>query len=618
MPLFNPSFTGVNIEECLTGFLYQHILSDWNLVKLMWSKSVDEVSLLMHCILLSCTGSDGDILTDAGVTLGTSASASMVLTRLSTAAERAAWEEMVVTKHLIKYIDKDLPSLIAAADKKFGGDSSGENVSVFESELLEQYDVNSLSLAKRQEGPGLWLYSRRFDVTHFITSLNMNSIQKRHPVLFHFVAGQENKEKSIKSLRYLTHVLEWVRYLKTKYSGHLDRETARLKTVAHVLEEAEEGEKSRIMKSFEGFSAAWNEEWRNVDTFGCLEIPVLYKQLSMTLTTPISYSLPNNLDEGVCPLALVGFMIQKHNAVVELVDEAVLLRMQNFQRESALLHTISYRFLTEAHTINVSFENDFVPFLEKQCVMDNGRGYDFAKAEDMLIRRYLSRARMIDVEFPGFNYAHEESENISRIREYLKQTPMPSDVLDAIKREITTPAHGQMLLDLLETLIAILGSSLGSATSDLSLGETLLSTYLRDVLMNHEDLNSRAVAQKVQLKHIDSFYSLLLDVTVLDAFSSTEAKFKMSLSEESIIELDEALSHEDFDKEVIVLCMKKLIRDQLGIDACIKVTEGVKTVLGYIEHDDQNLMDLHWFTHFPESVTMSEIVEAYKYVKNKL
>ncbi len=89
---------------------------------------------------------------------------------------------------------------------------------------------------------------------------------------------------------------------------------------------------ARWAAAFAGFQAAWNAVWHFVDREGCLVIPTLYKTMQMSTSTPLTFCLPYEKDEGMCPLALARYLGERHNQVVHRVDEVLLMRGKELQR----------------------------------------------------------------------------------------------------------------------------------------------------------------------------------------------------------------------------------------------------------------------------------------------
>eukprot|EP00954_Amorphochlora_amoebiformis_P002523 197994-Amorphochlora_amoeboformis.AAC.1 len=58
----------------------------------------------------------------------------------------------------------------------------------------------------------------------------------------------------------------------------------------------------------------------------------VYKDVMVDEKSPITFCMPQEKHEGICPLALVNYLCTRHNQFVELIYERVLMRGGNFQR----------------------------------------------------------------------------------------------------------------------------------------------------------------------------------------------------------------------------------------------------------------------------------------------
>lgn len=183
----------------------------------------------------------------------------------------------------------------------------------------------------------------------------------------------------------------------------------------------------------------------------------------MEASTKISFCLPNELDEGACPYSLIHFLVNKHNELVQLVDEALLLRAKRSHHELVRAKAISHRFLTSAHCFDCPIE-EFSSFLEKQCITMAAPGYDYGKAENRLISSYMSNLPAIDYKQEFFVYTREQKGTLDRLNQKLSQEELLPETVVLIKGELVSPAAGQKLLEMVEIVIDFLCSTGGPLT----------------------------------------------------------------------------------------------------------------------------------------------------------
>ena len=186
-----------------------------------------------------------------------------------------------------------------------------------------------------------------FDVNHIeqAESPSVSGGAKEHPVLSAFLT----QESQLRALPYIPAAVNWQRLLLNRYNRRLEHATAQKLTVGEVLEAASDW--MRWEQAFDGFRGAWNEGWKFVERFNCTLFPDMYKMVQMNLDTPIAFSLPSENDEGICPLQLARFLGEKHNRMVEMVDELLLLRGEEFQRAATRQPVVSSKFFSQAHCL---------------------------------------------------------------------------------------------------------------------------------------------------------------------------------------------------------------------------------------------------------------------------
>lgn len=214
-------------------------------------------------------------------------------------------------------------------------------------------------------------------------------------------------------------------------------------------------------------------------------------------STFISFCLPNDIDEGICPLAFIQYLVEKHNELVHMVDEVLLKRAKRSHREEFRAKSISARFFTSAHCF--CFDSaDFLSFVEKKCVTTTGTGYDFAKAEARLVGE-LAGLPHIEHKQENFNYNREHA-TLATLEEKLPQVELAPDVVDAVRREVNSSALASRIMETVEIVIDFLISTGGSSmkTFKADLVDMRLSHYIKTVLLEDEELGSRIVSQQVR------------------------------------------------------------------------------------------------------------------------
>lgn len=483
-------------------FFEERLLADWDILIGMVAMSIDDVSVMLHGVLLYAMHVDGvSFFSETPST----ANADLSNDTLETIADRTRWERSVGVEFIGGMFNTDsLRHKVSGLHTLCCGQDDDHNGS-FAYDLLEKLSVETIPTTDRKRWlSGIWLYSQHFSLDHFTMSLNMEvGSGDSYPVLNRFLV----EEPQLRALRFMPSVFGWFRLLHNKCSGRLDRETARTKTIREFICGIDEAERFKFEDAFSGFAAAWNEAWGYVRKYGCIRFPADFNNLTMNQDTPVSFSLPNEQDEGNCPLALAHYLIERHNTFVE----AGIAYKKSRQRvygddlnKQSHADIILSRFMTNAHTIRYEMSDEIVPYLEKSCVTWNadGAGYEFAKAESFVVDRVLAGLPSIDFELPGFQYTFEQhlQGGLASLRTKVKQSPLSREVNETIRRDISTPALAYNTIGFLETVISFLTATGGAIVEKLDdqLGEMLLSEYTSSILMM-EDVVQRMTSVQVMI-----------------------------------------------------------------------------------------------------------------------
>jgi hypothetical protein len=419
-------------------------------------------------------------------------------------------------------------------------------------------------------------------------------------------------EVQLRALKYLPHLVKWQRILLARYNRTLEQEVASTMTVAEVM--AKDGKSSTWAEAFEGFKEAWNLSWPYVKRFGCVTIPQMYQDVSMDYKTPIAFSLPTEKDEGICPLSLAQFLGQKHNQFVERVDELMLLNNNDLARSDTRNHTLSSQFLSEAHALVYDLENEFLPFVEKQCVQFTANGdvvYDFKAAEQYLLDVYFTGKPLIELNLRMFQFANQDNGSGFGLKEKVKQELLSAETESKILAELGSQSVARSCLELLETCISFLMAT-GDQSLRLDVGEMSIGEYVSTVLcMEAVEFGSAVVSQKVKLKHVDHLRRVLRDFTVVDPFSQVRPKYRQPLDEKQTEDLRSVASQLKLDWLMPVL--KEYIISQLTEDFQ-RDSDPIKAIVSYLVHEetDSYFSDMPWFeVHFPGYLLMSQIMATY-------
>uniref|UniRef100_A0A7S2DCV1 RZ-type domain-containing protein n=1 Tax=Octactis speculum TaxID=3111310 RepID=A0A7S2DCV1_9STRA len=649
--IINEDFAQTGGEGGIRPFLEAHCDANWRALKELMDKNGDDLALLLHLVLLSAGPAaepaayhpDPQLLANLtpppqqqqqqqqlaaaeermptnNASGNTGGGETFAL--LETPGKRGALEKVLDVAHTSRILlgtAPDVAKLVAAAEVKFN--TAEEEGGVLVAELYENFDPDALRPQERQRSAlNLWRYRRPFSLAHFTTVLKLsggngkgNDTVVEYPALSHFL----DHEPALRALRYIPLALGWIRLLMRKFNRHLDRDRAREVTIRETLAEVPPAERDHWLEAFNGFAAAWNLNWPRITMFNCLPLPDMYRNVQMGLDTQLSFCLPCEQDEGVCPLALLQHLATTHNNLVFSVDERMLTNSSSKETHAASMsRLVSSRHMTMAHALRYDVERDLIPFFEKQCVTQSG--YDFFKAESRLLTHHLARIPKIDLEIRVFTFAHEQHlrGGLAPLKTKVLQSPLPKETIDHIRRDLASPARASTILEVLETAVAFLTATGGSFVHqlDTSVGEITLAQYVAKVLLMEratEDLG-HAISASVQLKHLEALWNVLTELTKIDPFAAVSPKYKVDLSEDNAVQLRRYLDKLDEAKVATLRDHLKTLVTTYFVEESMSPTASLSVALGTFEVDDEYLMDVSWFQAFPSSISNESAVETLK------
>jgi energy-coupling factor transporter ATP-binding protein EcfA2 len=604
--IMNNSYTG-NIKDPVAFFI-GHIHSDSKLLQSFLKRNEDQVNLLLHRALNNIYDKQKSAKNSA-------------VKGLTTLEQRSAWEnEMIqVTKSALapNNLDNELDSISHLYSNEMQEESAQ-----FQSELLDRYDINSMAVNVRNIlHPALFLYRKEFSLEEFTMELNvLNNNQSKYPLLNYFLTNQQQ----LYALRYLPQLLKWQSLLFNKYSNNITSTQASELRVEDILQQVTYN--PEWVSAFEGYRNAWNSSWQLIERYGCMQIPTIYKNIQHDTSTAIAFSLVNEKNEGICPLVLTRYLAETHNTLLERIDELLLMRGQ--VNQSKLNHNLKHpviasKYFTSYHAFNYDLQGEFLPFLSKHCVHYDSNGrihYDMKLAEDYLFEMYCSAKPIIELQLSIIQYTDQYDGNNANqlLKHKLHQTPLNKEEADNILKEITNPNHAQSILQLLDTIIALLQSTGGSIIQhfDSKVAEMALGTYVEQVLLLNpqQAFSSNSIAKNVQLKHIQALYELLQGLLVVDIFANVHKKYRAKLEQKAIEAVRAEIQH--LDLIILLPAYKDFILTQLT-EEHIAVNSSIISTIGYLDHDSNYLNDFPWFNqHFPANLTMSYSLHLYQILAN--
>jgi len=317
-------------------------------------------------------------------------------------------------------------------------------------------------------------------------------------------------------------VFEWHTLVINHYSGRITRSQAGQLKVRDVLNDLAPSDRIIWERAYKRFANAWHIAWPHVERYDCLELSENVKQVMIDEDSAMLWCIADSEGEGICPLALTQWLVERHNELVQVVSAAT-----GFPSKK-----VSSRLLGQ-HDVIMYDENELMTFVRSRCVNYVGGGklnFDFKQLEQQL-RREMSKPE-ITMEIRGFQWLGEAFSGSNELRAVIKQRELMPDVLERLKGELTSPTLAHVALQKVQMSKSFILQSGGGLSKEHG-GEMLLSEYLQNILAeSHDSMPSRTARSEVHLCHIDSFVKLLRQIINKNPMDGIDPKYKIDLPKE--------------------------------------------------------------------------------------
>jgi hypothetical protein len=587
-------------------YIADHFAHDLEQMTLLMSSNHENLVMAMHALLTSMSLQTTDVPKGktgaAGQVASSSAGSEEVNWEKLTLSSRNAWEETIEATYLnkmVKEYDTSMQDLHAR-----WGDAAEDGK--FVAELMEAADVQGFPTKKRdQELPQLWAFRSPVTLGALHQRIGMQADGKNDlPVLTTVL--QQQVWKVIRALSCLVGVFDWHSLVMSAFSGRITRSQAQELSVGDVLDGLQPSEKEKWERAFADLAKAWSIAWSSVERYECQEIPQHLKDVSLTRDSPMVYCIADPQNEGICPLALTQFLVERHNELVQVVSAA-----NGYPGKK-----VSTRLLAQHDVVNYT-GIQLMKFLKSRCVTYGNGGklnFDFKQLEQKL-RRELSRPELT-MELRGFNWLGESVAIGSQLKAVLPQRELAADVVARIREEVTSPSTASQMVQEVQITVSFIiksGAALGSNASN-----TYLAEYLKSVcLLNPvQCLPSNTARAEVQLRHLDFFTKLLKQIMDKDPMENVDPKYKKPLPEEMKKAL---LAAKPYLPAILTQVLASFAETRLEGTA-LRDTEGMLEILEHTEEDFRDAgVDAFRKVqqHFPKNLQMKHWVETYKTLKQR-
>ncbi|KAL3881532.1 hypothetical protein ACJMK2_027964, partial [Sinanodonta woodiana] len=478
-------------DDKVSHFLWEHVEYDIDDLHRTLGKSLDDVLMLMHCILSVMMEELAENEMNMDEMCG-----------LTTVKARDDWEKSFSEKYVaptlqnMENVLKEFNQQLAE-DKRLGSDPLP--CIVYE-KAIQQENIN---YEMPQEIASMWHYRSRItmDHLHMEFEVQMKSFEGQLKVLQLFL----KEEHHLRAIRYIPSILRLHRILIQKYQWKLDRADASTITVNMLKELHGDDELKRLLDEYA-------EVWELVKE-DLVYVPKKYRRCRIDGSTPLSQLLPTSADEGQCAYHVLEFLFRKQNDFLDDYYKEVKKSIKDIPH-------VKVRDITPAHLISYHPEQDILPLVLANCNYSFEVGkettieYNFTNLERQIIDRFLFGKSWIDIEITLMVYRAQYT-NVAvfrKLQERIPQESLSSGVRHKISEEFHTLPDLCQALDNLDIAISFLKSIGGNP-------ENSLVKFMVETLKMEEPLLSPKAQQVCQYRHTKSLWLLLsLEKTKMIAF----------------------------------------------------------------------------------------------------
>jgi len=527
--IVNPDSMCTMLQEHEAKYVGDHFHNDWQQAVEILSSNTEDLAATLHNLLkIISTELRDEPKAGSSYVVPASSSTDSGLPAVNweklNLQMRNSWEETMEGKYLTSMVKNhdNVQELYA----RWGGAAEDGK---FVAELKEAADVRDFPKHKREaEMPQLWAFRSAvtLDALHKHVGIQRNATEAL-PVLCTVL--QQPLFPVLKALGMLVGVFEWHSLVINHFSGRITRTEAASLRVGEVLSSLPPAERQKWEHAYQQFERAWHIAWPYVERHECLQLTENLKQVMVNRDSEMLWCIADSANEGICPLALTQWLVERHNELVQVVSASMGYPARK----------VSSRLLGQ-HDVIYYDEHELMRFLRSRCVTYGVGGklnFDFKLLENHLGRE-LSRPE-ITMELRGFQWLGESFSGGNELKSVIKQKELMPDTIERLRVELASPSVANICLQKVQMSISFILKS-GGGLSVEHAGEMLLVEYLRSVLSESADsLPSATARAQVHLWHVDAFAKLLKQIINKDPMDSIDPKYRAALPrelEEAVLE----------------------------------------------------------------------------------
>ncbi|XP_022797655.1 E3 ubiquitin-protein ligase rnf213-alpha-like isoform X3 [Stylophora pistillata] len=575
------------------GFLWAHLVNDVQNVSTSLERSVDEVVLMIHGVLAeivyraTARGTDG-------------------VTKWSTKAERREWENRfssVFVRPVCTNLEERLQNFytLSINDKRLGSDPL----------MREIYEVDDPTPPRfptdiHPGNPSFWKYRTRLTVEHFIRQFqDVRSNKDPCKILGKFL----KQEHKLRAVRHLPEILALLRILTDRFYRRINRDEANKLRIREFLKKLSKDQKESVTKLFKSFRTAWDQARSQLSSQGRFTPSQEQCSKPIEMNSSVSVLLPDKAGPGVCCKALLFFLVNAHNEMVETYHAAF-----GSDGRTRTTSKIPLAEVSASQLVAYDSEKDLLPVMLANCTYSLEVGkekklqYNWETLQKQIVDKFIRGRPIVEFKLDDFVF-HEDDCDISfvKLRNKIPQESIDGHIRNQILSELKELRDVSELLSTLEMAIGFLSTAGGDS-------ETKVCDYLKEFLLlgdRKSNLKSKKAQQSCCLCHILDLWSTIAEARARflfknrqDPFEKVSDSFKEEMPKNTILLLSAALKRMDVD-----LFLSRVIE---VISLLLVHEEERNREMGLSEYLSRVFDDSSDLDGIPEEVKVMHVIHACK------
>lgn len=494
-------------EKDVFKYVWDHILMDIEDLQEALTLNADEVLLFSHCVIDHIM----DTCLDEKALAGDN-----IQSTLSTQKGRDEWEEYFVDKFFKTILETESRRRLLLRAYEGLQKSSSLVKMLNECSNMFSGDRQPMDAQNISRNQSVWMHRSPVSLTRLKQALQRHiSENTNEKQRFSMLEIFLNKQSELQAVRFLPSILQIHKALLRRYSRKLYKSEAMAITVAQLKADKIAGDDTDVL--FEELIEAWCLIRKYLNNsliitekgtkFLNEEMSTNVSKMDITDDTSLIYLLPTTEGKGIFTYALVNYLAECHNDVIEQY------RCSERGKKDVGFTVVQPKYITSAHVINFQAQSDLLPIVIANCSVGRTNSvhemYDFEKIEKNVIERFISTKSKVykkdnlQIELMTYRSNLTPASKLVNLEQKIAQEPFEMTVKTTICNEIKDVPLISQILSKLDIAINFLDITGGK--SDESLHE-----FMTDRLKMSKNVLTTKMQQACSLKHVKALWLSLL------------------------------------------------------------------------------------------------------------